>query len=94
LKLERLNLPDVAGVRAAVAVLELAFEPVSTTAPSVPGLEVSLGRVCGGRVCGVFLGDSLEVVSFTLEPHELDDANAGRERALEFVARLNDLVSA
>jgi hypothetical protein len=78
------KLPDGDGVRAALQVLELA--------PAELGpLEVSIGRVCGGRVSGVYLGVSLEVYSFTLEPFELDNAEVGALRALEFVAQLRGL---
>jgi hypothetical protein len=80
-KLELGRLPDAAGVVAALRVLEENSDP----------LEVSVGRVCGGRVSGVFLGDSFEVRSFTLEPFELDDAECGRVKALEFVAELRAL---
>jgi hypothetical protein len=80
------RLPDALGVRAALQVLE--------ESPSDLGsLEVSVGRVCGGRVSGVYLGDSLEVFSFTLEPFELDNAELGAQRALEFVAQLRDVLS-
>jgi hypothetical protein len=48
-------------------------------------LEVSVGRVCGARVSAVWLGDDLELVSVTLEAHELDDAGLAHEKALEFV---------
>jgi hypothetical protein len=84
-KLEFGKLPDAAGVHAALRVLE--------QTPSEWGsLEVSVGRVCGGRVSGVYLGDSLEVCSFTLEPFELDQAELGEQRALEFVAQLRELL--
>jgi hypothetical protein len=85
-KLEVGRLPDALGVRAALQVLE--------QSPSDLGsLEVSVGRVCGGRVSGVYLGDSLEIFSFTLEPFELDDADVGARRALEFVAQLSEIFS-
>jgi hypothetical protein len=48
-------------------------------------LEVSVGRVCGSRFSAVWLGDDLELVSVTLEAHELDDAETARGKALEFV---------
>jgi hypothetical protein len=50
--------------------------------------EVSVGRVCGGRVAAVWRGDSLELVSVTLEPFELSDAALCRSRALAFVAEI------
>ena len=50
--------------------------------------EISIGRVCGGRVAAVWLGDSLEVLSVTLEPFELSDAGLCRSRALAFVAEI------
>ena len=84
MRLELGKLPDGLGVRAALQVLEQS--PLD-----FGSLEVSVGRVCGGRVSGVYLGESLEVCSFTLEPFELDDAELGRARALEFVARLRSL---
>lgn len=80
------KLPDAVGVRAALHVLE-------QTASDLGPLEVSVGRVCGGRVSGVYLGDSLEICSFTLEPFELDDAELGALRALEFVAQLRDVLN-
>jgi hypothetical protein len=86
-RLEVGKLPDALGVRAALRVLE-------QTASDLGPLEVSVGRVCGGRVSGVYLGDSLEICSFTLEPFELDNAELGAQRALEFVAQLRELSSA
>jgi hypothetical protein len=86
-KLEVGKLPDAAGVRAALWVLE------SVSFGSESEIEVSLGRVCGGRVSGVFLGDSLEVCSFTLEPFELENAKLGEQRALEFVGQLRNVLS-
>lgn len=92
MKLEFGKLPDAAGVRAALRVLEsVSFE--TDTLGSESEIEVSLGRVCGGRVSGVFLGDSLEVCSFTLEPFELEDAEVGTQRALEFVWQLRELLT-
>ena len=92
MRLELGKLPDAAGVRAAVRVLEsVSFEAGLLCAEGE--IEVSLGRVCGGRVSGVYLGDSLEVCSFTLEPFELDDAELGAQRALEFVADLRALLA-
>ena len=82
MRLELGKLPDAAGVHAALRVLQEHHDPC----------VVSVGRVCGGRVSGVYLGDSLEVRSFTLEPFELDDAELGRSRALEFVADLQALL--
>jgi hypothetical protein len=85
-RLEVGKLPDALGVLAALRVLE--------QSPSDLGLfEVSIGRVCGGRVSGVYLGVSLEVYSFTLEPFELDNAEVGALRALEFVAQLRESLS-
>jgi hypothetical protein len=84
-RLEVGKLPDALGVRAALLVLE-------QTPSDLGPLEVSVGRVCGGRVSGVYLGDSLEVCSFTLEPFELDNAELGARRALEFLARLRELL--
>ena len=84
MRLEIGQLPDALGVRAALLVLK--------QAPSDLGsLEVSVGRVCGGRVSGVYLGETLEICSFTLEPFELDDTELGAQRALEFVAQLHEL---
>lgn len=51
-----------------------------------PAEAVAVGRVCGGRVGAVWLGPGLELASVVLQPHELDDAHRGRERALEFLA--------
>jgi hypothetical protein len=53
--------------------------------------EISIGRVCGGRVAAVWLGDSLEVLSVTLEPFELSDEDLCRTRALAFVAEIQQL---
>jgi hypothetical protein len=90
-KLEFGKLPDAAGVRAVLRVLEsVSFDTEALGSESE--IEVSLGRVCGGRVSGVFLGGSLEVCSFTLEPFELDRAEIGEQRALEFVAQLQDVL--
>ena len=50
--------------------------------------EISLGRVCGGRFAAVWLGDSLELLSVTLEPFELSDADLCRARALAFLAEV------
>ena len=52
------------------------------------GLDIGLGRVCGGAVAAVWLGTSLELCSTTLAPHELDDAALGRGRGLELVAQI------
>jgi hypothetical protein len=91
-RLEFGKLPDAAGVHAALRVLEsVSFEKVALGSESE--IEISLGRVCGGRVSGVYLGDSLEVCSFTLEPFELDQAELGEQRALEFVADLHELLT-
>ena len=55
----------------------------------VSGLpEISVGRVCGGRVAAVWLGDSLEVVSVMLEPFELSDEALCRSKALAFVRQI------
>jgi hypothetical protein len=70
------KLPQAAGIPALLEVLQ------TTNAP------VSLGRVCGGRVAAVWLGDGLEVVSCTLEPFELDNPELCRSRALEFLEQL------
>ena len=86
MRLELGKLPDAPGVRAALQVLE-------RTPSELGSLEVSVGRVCGGRVSGVYLGDSLEICSFTLEPFELDNPELGAQRALEFVAQLRELLS-
>jgi hypothetical protein len=85
-RLEIGKLPDALGVRAALRVLEQSTSDLGS-------LEVSVGRVCGGRVSGVYLGDSLEICSFTLEPFELDNAELGAQRALEFVLQLRGLLS-
>jgi hypothetical protein len=70
--------PDRPGVRAMLDVLERsAFRD-----------RLSVGRVCGGRVSAVYLGDSLEVASLTLEPSELDDAHLAHSRAVHFLAEL------
>jgi hypothetical protein len=87
-RLELGKLPDGAGVRAALRVLEsVSFDS------DIGEVEISVGRVCGGRVSGIFLGDSLEVCSFTLEPFELDQAELGEQRALEFVVQLRELLT-
>ena len=83
MRLELGKLPDAAGVRAALRVLTENLDSLEADS-----CVVSVGRVCDGRVAGVYLGDSLEIRSFTLEPFELDDAEIGRVRALEFVAGL------
>ncbi len=70
--------PDRPGVRAMLGVLERsAFRD-----------RLSVGKICGGRVSAVYLGDSLEVASLTLEPFELDDADLAHSRAVDFVAQL------
>jgi hypothetical protein len=103
--LETHALPDAPGVNAALRILETAIRAtdLERLGPDRLGPErleleklghefaVSVGRVCGGRVSGVYLGASLEVVSFTLEPHELEDEAVGRARALEFLAELESL---
>jgi hypothetical protein len=75
------NLPDTVGVRALVEVLERAEID----------LTLSLGKICGSKVAAVALGDSLEVYSVTLEPHELENADIARAKALAFVAELQAL---
>jgi hypothetical protein len=87
-RLELGKLPDAPGVRGALSVLTENLDSLEADS-----CVVSVGRVCGGRVSGVYLGDSLEVRSFTLEPFELDDAEVGRVRALEFVADLRVLLT-
>jgi hypothetical protein len=72
------NLPDTAGVNALIEVLERAELDLS----------LSLGRICGSKIAAVALGDSLEVYSLTLEPHELENAGLARSKALAFVAQL------
>lgn len=67
------NLPDRAGVRVLLQSLRDA------------GINASVGKVCGSRVSAVYLGAALEVVSVTLEPFELDDADCARHRAAAFV---------
>ncbi len=52
--------------------------------------EISIGRVCGGRVAAVWLGDSLEVLSVTLEPFELSDAELCRLKALAFLNQVRE----
>jgi hypothetical protein len=70
--------PDKPGVRAMLDVLNAsAFRD-----------HLSVGQVCGGRVSAVYLGESLQVASLTLEPFELDDAELARSRALDFMAHL------
>ena len=59
---------------------------IETLAGLEPAEPAAVGRACGGRVAVVWLGESLELASLVLEPHELDDAHAARSRALEFVA--------
>jgi hypothetical protein len=70
------KLPQAAGILALLEVLHTSHAPIS------------LGRVCGGRLAAVWLGDGLEVVSCTLEPHELDNPELCRSRALEFLGQL------
>ncbi len=70
--------PDKPGVRALLDVLNTsAFRD-----------QLSVGKVCGGRVSAVYLGESLQVASITLEPSELGDADLAHSRALDFVAQL------
>ncbi len=75
------NLPDTVGVRAFVEVL----------AQAEIDLTLSLGKICGSKVAAVALGDSLEVYSVTLEPHELENAVVARVKAVAFVAELKVL---
>jgi hypothetical protein len=75
------NLPDTVGVRAFVNILERADID----------LTLSLGKICGSKVAAVMLGDSLEVYSVTLEPHELENSDIARAKALAFVAELTAL---
>jgi hypothetical protein len=72
------NLPDTVGVEAFIEVL----------AQADLDLTLSLGRICGSKVAAVALGDSLEVYSVTLEPHELENADVARVKAMAFVAEL------
>ncbi len=72
------NLPDTLGVHAFIEVLEQAEM----------NLTLSLGKICGSKVAAVALGDSLEVYSVTLEPHELENVGVARDKALAFVAQL------
>jgi hypothetical protein len=72
------NLPDTVGVKAFVDILERAELD----------LTLSLGKICGSKVAAVALGDSLEVYSVTLEPHELENTDVARAKALAFVAEL------
>ncbi len=70
--------PDKPGVRALLDVLNAsAFRD-----------RLSVGKVCGGRVSAVYLGESLQVASLTLEPSELGDAEVAHSRALNFIAEL------
>lgn len=73
--------PDRAGVRAMLDVLER-FSHKD---------RLSVGKVCGGRVSAVYLGDSLEVASLTLEAFELDDAHLAHSRAVHFIAELEQI---
>ncbi len=75
------NLPDTLGVKAFVQTLEQAEL----------NLTLSLGRICGSKVAAVVLGDSLEIYSVTLEPHEFENAVVARAKALAFVAQLQTL---
>jgi hypothetical protein len=73
------NLPDRAGVR---VLLENLRES---------GIPASVGKVCGSRVSAVYLGAALEVVSVTLEPFELDDAELARAKTATFVREVQQL---
>ena len=73
------NLPDRAGVRVLLEGLREA------------GVPASVGRVCGARVSAVYLGAALEVVSVTLEPFELDDADLAQQRTAAFIDEVRSL---
>ncbi len=73
------KLPELAGVDAFLEVL----------GHSVHVAQLSVGKVCGGRVSAVWFGSSLEIYSSTLEPFELTDATLCRTRALEFIGQLD-----
>lgn len=73
------NLPDRAGVRVLLETLREA------------GISASVGKVCGSRVSAVYLGAALEVVSVTLEPFELDDAELARHRTAALIAEVRGL---
>ena len=76
------NLPDAPGVNALLKVLSA----------SMFASELSVGRVCGGRVSAVWLGESLAVTSVTLEASELSDAETAHARALDFIEELEQRV--
>ena len=77
------SLPDRAGVHAFVQALRAA-----------PGDAVlSIGRVCGGRVSAVWLGETLELRSVTLEAADLDDAHVARAHAEAFIAEFEPRVT-
>jgi hypothetical protein len=84
---------EVAGLGAALLVrrgVAVFLEVLAEAA--LPG-PVSVGRVCGGRVAAVWLGASLQVVSSTLEAHELDDPAAAAKAATAFVAGVLEALS-
>ena len=72
------NLPDTAGVKVLLEILQEADLDCT----------VSLGRICGSKVAAVVLGDSLEIYSLTIEPNELEDTGVARAKALAFVEEL------
>ena len=72
------NLPDAPGVNALLQVLSA----------SRFAAELSVGRVCGGRVSAVWLGESLTVTSVTLEASELTNAETAHARAVDFIKEL------
>ncbi len=72
------NLPDTAGVKVLLEILEQSNLDVT----------VSLGRVCGSRVAAVVLDDDLGIHSLTLEPFELENAVVARAKTLAFIEEL------
>jgi hypothetical protein len=72
------NLPDAPGVRAMLKVLST----------SRFATQLSVGRVCGGRISAVWLGESLTVSSVTLEASELSDTQTAHARAVDFIEEL------
>ncbi len=72
------NLPDAPGVQAMLKVLST----------SRFASQLSVGRVCGGRISAVWLGESLTVTSVTLEASELFDAQTAHARAVDFIEEL------
>jgi hypothetical protein len=55
--------------------------------------EISVGRICGGRIAAVWLGESLEMVSITLEPFELSDAELCQSRGIAFLNQIRECTS-